>query len=99
LVLFQTFLVNIVYSNGNHYDALAGTVSDISLMISTAALFCRGRSQTLFAKNNLINLASDSQLAFPAIASNQAASASFQDVSKAIVSKRKADVQSAHLTM
>jgi hypothetical protein len=36
--------INIVYSNGNHYDALIGLDSDTALIAATAALYLKGRT-------------------------------------------------------
>jgi hypothetical protein len=49
--------INIVYSNGNHYDALIGSDSDASLVAATAALHQKGRMTTLFARANVVDLA------------------------------------------
>jgi hypothetical protein len=49
--------INIVYSNGNHYDALIGLDSDASLIAATAALLLKGRTSTLFARANIVDLA------------------------------------------
>jgi hypothetical protein len=80
--------LNIVYSNGNHYDALVGTVDDASLMTATAALYHRGRTQTLSARINVVDLAINP----PMTAIVQPSSASFLGVSKANAPKRKSDV-------
>jgi hypothetical protein len=49
--------INIVYSNGNHYDALIGLESDASLVAATAALHLKGRTSTLSARANVVDLA------------------------------------------
>jgi hypothetical protein len=48
--------INIVYSNGTHYDALIGLDSDASLIAATAALYLKGRTSTLSARANVVNL-------------------------------------------
>jgi hypothetical protein len=42
------------YSNGNHYNALVGIVSDETLVAATAALHRQGRAQTAAARANVV---------------------------------------------
>jgi hypothetical protein len=51
--------INIVYSNGNHYDALVATVSDATLVAATAALYEKGRAGTLAARANVVDFANE----------------------------------------
>jgi hypothetical protein len=86
--------INIVYSNGNHYDALVGTVSDALLTSATAALYNKGRTQTSLARVNVLDFASDSQRVVLETAIHQPPSACFPGVSATTAPKRKADIQS-----
>jgi hypothetical protein len=86
--------INIVYSNGNHYDALIGLDSDASLVAATAALHQKGRTTTLFARANVVNLACAQPPSCAVIDAIRPSMVPTPIVSKPGVSKRKADIQS-----
>jgi hypothetical protein len=51
--------INIVYSNGNHYDARIGLDSDASLIAATTALYLKGRTSILSARANVAGRSHD----------------------------------------
>jgi hypothetical protein len=86
--------INIVYSNGNHYDALVGLECDASLIAATDALHKKGRISTLSAGANLVDLAGAHLSSSPKIDAVGPSTVSFPLSSKSSVPKRKADLPS-----
>jgi hypothetical protein len=86
--------INIVYSNGNHYDALIALDSDASLIAATAALHLKGQTSTLFARANVVDLACVQPLSRAAADAIRPSMVSPPVVSGPSVPKRKANIQS-----
>jgi hypothetical protein len=86
--------MNIVYSNGNHYDALIGLDNDTALIAATAALYLKGRTSTLSARANVVNLTNACLSKSPVIDVTHPSIEPSLVLCTSSAPKRKADAQS-----
>jgi hypothetical protein len=84
---------NIVYSNGDHYDALVSVVSDAALVAATAALYTKGRALTLAVRADVVDLGSDVPLLSPEVVLAQPPTFVSNGIPRTRTPRRKAEKQ------